>query len=99
MLTGCHPACLTFMNSWRQDFADGGFFLVEDQSVLNRTRFFDINWHEDDLTQSEKEAYKTEGTERALEYAKRFSSIGKLPHQCPICHANSKVEEFSYVRS
>ena len=38
MLAGCDPNCLTFMKSWGQEFADGGFFRVEDQSVLNETK-------------------------------------------------------------
>lgn len=95
VLMGCTPDCLTFMNSWGQDFADGGFFRVENQSVLNDTKFYDVYWTEDDLKPSEKEAFKREGTERARDLLQTFPSVQDLSYKCPICSQKSKVGEFS----
>lgn len=95
MLIRCDPKCLTFMNSWGQEFADGGFFRVKDQSALNETIFFDIYWTEDDLKPCEKEAYERKCTERAQELSRTFPSIQDLPHECPVCKKISKVGMFS----
>ena len=95
VLIGCDPDCLTFMNSWGQDFADGGFFRIKDQSVLNETTFFDIYWTQSDLKQSEIKAYEREGTKRGQELLETFPSIKDLSYRCPKCNQNSKVGQFS----
>ena len=82
------------MNSWGQNFADGGFFRVEDQKVLTSTRFYDVYWTLNDLKQSEKDAYDRKCAERAQELGCTFPSIQSLPHKCPNCYQNSKVSEF-----
>lgn len=92
VLMRCAPKCLTFMNSWGQNFADKGFFRVEDQSVLNDTRFFDVYWTLNDLKHSEKEAYKRKSARKTLE---TFPSIQELSYKCPKCNRLSKVGEFS----
>ena len=94
VLTGCDPNCLTFMNSWGQEFADGGFFRVEDQSVLNETKFYDVYWTLDDLKQSEKIAYEREGIKRGKAVLDRFPSIKDLPYECPKCNKISNVDDF-----
>ena len=68
VLIRCHPNCLVFMNSWGQEFADGGFFQVQDEKVLHNMEFFDIYWEEDDLTPSEKKLL----TKRWLMSGKHF---------------------------
>lgn len=95
VLVGCAPECLTFMNSWGQGFADGGFFRVENQSVLNDTKFYDVYWTENDMKRSEKEAFKREGTKRAKELLQTFPCIQDLSYECPKCNRKSKVGEFS----
>ena len=95
VLIRCDPNCLTFMNSWGTDFANKGFFKVKDQNVLNNTTFFDVYWTEDDLTESEKEAFKREGTKRAQEIQETFPSIQELFYECPICHQISMVGGFT----
>jgi len=45
------------MNSWGQNWGDGGFFRVKDHTVLG-IKFFDIFWTEDDLKSSEIKAYE-----------------------------------------
>ena len=92
VLIGCDPNCLRFMNSWGQGFADGGFFRVEDQSVLNDTTFFDVYWTRNDLKQSEIEAYERECIKRSKELLQR---VEDLFYQCPKCNRKSRVGEFS----
>lgn len=94
VLTRCDPECLTFMNSWGDKFGDGGFFRVEDQNVLNDTKFFDVYWTLADLKPSEKQAYERKCTERAQQLSRTFPSIQELPYECPKCKQNSKVGEF-----
>ena len=95
VLTGCAPNHLTFMNSWGQNWADGGFFRVEDKNVLHNMKFYDMYWTEDDLKPSECEAFKREGTERGKELLQQFPSVKELPYKCHKCNRKSKVEEFS----
>ena len=95
VLIRCDPNCLTFMNSWGQEFADSGFFRVKDQKVLNDTTFFDVYWTEDDLEESEKLAYKKSCTERAKQVSRIFTSTQDLPYKCPKCDERSRVSEFS----
>lgn len=94
VLTGCHPDCLRLMNSWGPDFADGGFFRVKDQAVLDNTTFYDVYWNESDLTESEKKAYEENCAKKVKEYAHSFPSIQKVPYRCPECGETSKVGEF-----
>ena len=95
MLTRCDPDCLTFMNSWGSNWADGGFFRVKDQSVLNKTEFYDVYWTEDNLTDSEKEAFKIESSRKAKEMMETFPSLKEIVYQCPKCNCGSKVIEYS----
>lgn len=95
VLISCDPNCLTYMNSWGQDFADGGFFRVKEESVLNDTTFFDVYWTVNDLMPSEIEAYEREGTKRGQELLQTFPSIQDLPYKCPKCSRKSNVGEFS----
>lgn len=95
MLRLCTPNCLTFLNSWGKDFADRGYFRVEDKDVLNETQFFDIYWTENDLTDGEKEAYEREGAKKCQELSQAFPSILDLNYACPKCNKESKVGEFS----
>jgi len=95
VLMRCDPNCLTYMNSWGQNFADGGFFRVKDESVLNGTTFFDVYWTVNDLKPSEIKAYEREGTKRGQELLQAFPSIQDLSAKCPKCNRNSKVAEFT----
>ena len=94
VLTRCDPKCLTFMNSWGTDFADEGFFRVEDSSVLRDMLFYDVYWEMEDLTPKEKLAFEKEGTRRGKELLQTFPSLQDLPYQCPECKRISKVVEY-----
>ena len=63
---------LTFMNSWGHKWGDGGFFHVKASSVLPGIEFFDIFWEEDDLTHSEKMAFKEKGGDVASQISSNF---------------------------
>jgi hypothetical protein len=95
VLTECAPDYLKYMNSWGQDFADGGFFRVEDQSVFSNTEFYDVYSTVEDLKPSEIEAYKEEAAKTARRLQQKFPSISSLPYDCPKCGKTSKVGEYS----
>ena len=42
VLIGYNNCSLKFLNSWGTDFADNGFFSIENEFVLNQLRFYDI---------------------------------------------------------
>lgn len=83
------------MNSWGQKFADGGFFSVNDASVLNSTKFYDVYWTLKDLKKCEIEAYKIKGIKKSKELSETFPSINELAVECPECKRFSKVVEFT----
>ena len=95
VLIRCHPNCLVFMNTWGQEFADGGFFRVQDEKVLHNMQFFDIYWEEDDLTTSEKEAFDKKGVDEWKAFLEKFKSIQEIPYACPHCKEESRVDEFT----
>lgn len=82
------------MNSWGQNFADGGFFRVKDSNVLNDMTFFDVYWTEQDLKPTEIQAYERECTERAKELLYTFPSLEDLPYECPKCNENTRVGDY-----
>ena len=94
VLIRCSPECLVFMNSWGQDWADGGFFRVKDASVLNNMKFFDVYWIKKDLTQGEKKAYEVRALEKAEQLHKQYPSVDDLIFQCPLCNQNSRVGSY-----
>ena len=83
------------MNSWGQDFGDGGFFRVKNAQVLPDMRFFDVYWNECDLQPSEIEAFKQEGTDVAKEITQDLTSVYGLDYECPKCKNTSKVKDYT----
>ena len=57
VLIKCDPEYLTFINSWGTNFADGGFFKVQNQAVLN-LKFYDVYWTLNDLYPDEIGAFE-----------------------------------------
>jgi hypothetical protein len=49
VLVRCDAVSLTFMNSWGTKWADGGFFSISSESVLNDMKFYDVYWTLNDL--------------------------------------------------
>jgi len=57
VLTSFNSISLRLMNSWGSDWADGGFFRVQNAAVLGLS-FYDVFWDEQDLLSPEIEAYR-----------------------------------------
>ena len=96
VLTRCSPKGLTFMNSWGEKFANGGFFTLEDEHIFHYPiKFYDVEWFESELKQSETMAFKRESSKRCKELGETFPSALKLPFVCPKCNRESQIKEFS----
>jgi hypothetical protein len=85
VLVRCDESSLTFMNSWGQDWNNGGFFTIDHASTLGicgePVRFYDIYWTIDDLTNEEEASWKE------LEKNAGNKIIGALPqsfHNLPV---------------
>ena len=81
VLVRCEPSCLKFMNSWGQDWGDGGFFRIENSKVLPKMKFYDV----DVLIPNKKEDLRRKGIDKAKEVSQTFSSINELDYECPEC--------------
>jgi hypothetical protein len=94
VLIKCEPTSLTLMNSWGSSFADGGFFRVRNQAVLNLT-FYDVYWNVDDLKESEIKAYQAKSSQVGQTMIQKLpASIKNLPYKCPQCHQCSAAIAF-----
>ena len=91
VLTSHNSKCLTFMNSWGQNWGDNGFFRVQNAEVLDM-KFFDVFWRLDDLSEEEREYYHQHGSEVAEKLVK---GLQKAEYECPECHKSSLVTEFT----
>jgi len=74
VLTSFNSESLRFMNSWGSDWADGGFFKVQNAAVLGLT-FYDVFWYEEDLLPSEKEAYRRDGADVSAKLMKSLTGF------------------------
>ncbi len=93
VLTSFNSKCLTFMNSWGQEWGDNGFFRVQNAEVL-QLEFFDVYWELDDLTEGEKEYYRKHGSEVAARLMKSLKGLQNAKYTCPECDQTSLVTEF-----
>ena len=94
VLVKCEPTVLTFMNSWGKDFADGGFFRVQNQAVLG-LQFYDVYWTVNDLKQSEITAFAIKSNQKGEDILRGLPrSIQNLPYECPKCHQSSPAIQF-----
>lgn len=90
ILMRCEPSSLTFMNSWGDKWANGGFFSIKDATVLSnpsqKMRFYDVYWTVNDLTQEEINAYETANVEKSKQLADKFPSVKELMVTGPLCN-------------
>ena len=94
VLIKCEPTSLIFMNSWGTDFADGGFFRVRNQAVLD-LQFYDVYWTLSDLRPSEITAFTTTSNQKGEDMLRNLpSSVKNLPYECPRCHRCSPAVQF-----
>lgn len=96
VLIKCDPDYLTFINSWSTDFADGGFFRVQNQ-VLN-LRFYDVYWYENELMASEIEAFKKKCVEEGQNLVQKLpTGIQNLPYRCPNPHCYESLPVNAFI--
>ena len=94
VLTSYDVNSLRLMNSWGDEWADQGFFRVQNTDVLG-LKFFDVFWTLDDLTEKEKKAYEQHGAEVAGKLLKSLKGLQVVKYKCPLCPYESKVVDFS----
>ncbi|XP_067024616.1 uncharacterized protein [Acropora muricata] len=94
VLTSYDADSLRLMNSWGDDWADQGFFRVQNSDVLG-LKFFDVFWTLDNLSEKEKKAYEQHGAEVAGKLIKSLKGIQVVKYKCPLCAVESKVVDFT----
>ena len=94
VLTSYDADSLRLMNSWGDDWADQGFFRVQNSDVLG-LEFFDVFWTLNNLSEKEKEAYEQHGAEVASKLIKSLKGIQVVKYKCPLCAVESKVVDFT----
>ena len=94
VLTSYDAESFRLMNSWGDDWADQGFFRVQNSDVLG-LKFVDVFWTLNDLGKREKKAYEQHGAEVAGKLLKSLKGIQVVKNKCPLCTVESKVVDFS----
>ena len=94
VLTSYDAESLRLMNSWGVDWADNGFFRVQNADVLG-LEFADVFWTENDLSKKEKSAYRQRGAEIAARLMASLKGLQAAKYKCPLCSAESKVVDYS----
>ncbi|VDI27718.1 Hypothetical predicted protein [Mytilus galloprovincialis] len=94
VLTSFNSECLRFMNSWGDNWADMGFFRVQNSIVLD-FKFIDVFWTLNDLSERETEYFKKHGAEVADKIMKNLIGLQEAKYKCPECSEISLVTEFS----
>ena len=94
VLTSYDAESLHLMNSWGDDWADNGFFRVQNSDVLG-LEFVDVFWTLDNLSQREKRAFDQHGAEVAATLMKSLKGIQVAKFKCPLCSVESRVVAFT----
>ena len=94
VLTSYDADSLRLMNSRGDDWADKGFFRVQNTDVFG-LKFFDVFWTSDDLSENEKKAYEQHGAEVAGKLLRSLQGLQVVKYKCPLCAVESKVVDFS----
>ena len=94
VLTSYDADSLRLMNSWGDDWADQGFFRVQNSDVLG-LKFVDVFWTSNDLSKKEKKAYEQHGAEVAGKLLKSLKGLQVVKCRCPLCTVESKVVDFT----
>ncbi|XP_028392636.1 uncharacterized protein LOC114517178 [Dendronephthya gigantea] len=95
VLTSYNSKCLTFMNSQGAEWADNGFFKIQNDQVL-QLEFFDVNWTLNDLSETEKKNYQQRGYELTAKLTKSLEGLQKgAEYTCPKCKKESPVTKFT----
>ena len=94
VLTSFDSECLRLLNSWGENWADMGFFRVQNADVLG-LKFIDVYWTEEDLTKEEKRCYEEHGSNVARKLMNSLTSLRQATYKCPKCSEWSPVMEFT----
>ena len=94
VLTSFNSECLRLLNSWGADWADMGFFRVENADVLG-LEFIDVYWTITDLTEEEKTYYEKHRSDVARELMNVLPSLKRAEYKCPKCSKRSPAMEFT----
>ena len=94
VLTSFDSECLRLLNSWGEDWADMGFFRVQNADVLG-LQFIDVYWTEDDLKEEEITYFKKLGSINAGILMELLPSLKRAEYKCPKCTKRSPVMEFT----
>ena len=95
VLTSYDADSLRLMNSWGDDWADNGFFRVQNTNVLPGLKLFDVFWTLDSLSQKEKRAYDQHGPKIAAKLIGSLKGIQAVKYECPLCAVESRVVDYS----
>ena len=96
VLTSFDSESLRLLNSWGCQWADMGFFRVQNEDVLG-LEFIEVYWEEDNLKEEEKAYFKKHGSTVARKLMKSYSSLKDAQYTCPVaeCSKRSPVVEFT----
>ena len=95
VLTSYDAESLRLMNSWGDNWADNGFFRVQNAKVLPGLKLFDVFWTLDSLSQKEKRAYDQHGPKIAAKLIGSLKGIQAVKYECPLCAVESRVVDYS----
>ena len=96
VLTSFNSEYLRLLNSKGSDWADNGFFKVQNADVLG-FKFYDVHWEVEDLNEKEKTSFKELGSKRAKWLMETLPSLQRDDYtvNCPRCQQNSPVKKFT----
>ena len=96
VLTSFDSESLRLLNSWGCQWADMGFFRVQNEDVLG-LEFIEVYWEEDDLEEEEKAYFKRHGSTVARKLIESYSSLKDAQYTCPVaeCSKRSPVVAFT----
>ena len=94
VLTSFDRTSLRLLNSWGNEWADKGFFRVQNADVLGM-KFIKVYWKEDELEEEEKAYFKKHGSIVARQLMESLKSLKDAQYKCPKCREESPVMEFT----
>ena len=86
---------LKFLNSWGEDWGDGGFFRIDHSNVFATMKFFVLYWDRTDINEIEKN--KMAQKDLSIDYFNNYDKIKEIykdKSKCEICGQESKNYEF-----
>ena len=93
VLASYDSSCLRFMNSWGEEWGDGGFFRIQNPEVLNM-KFMRVYVDTEALLPSEKHYYRTHRLENLAKKLMNLKGLRYTRYACPKCQTSSRLSEF-----